>query len=630
MPPTRSRSIVLTVAACLSLGLVPAAGPVTAADGPTAAVDELIDAVEAGDFDAVDALVCEAERASVREMLDPAEAMGYDATALMAAITFQVEDRAVELVSEEGDEATVRLTGSMAMDLGGADPEQLARDLLADSLGEDLSDEDIETWLPLVSMSFTQSVPIDQEVTVVIENDTWLVCGGLGQPSDGSNVIEPSVSQEGLCGLVGPEELNGLGDVQYDSSSGFADSCTYSTSDHDTYHYATVSVDFGTDAGYLVQAYGADQELEVAGATAWATTADDYGTNLITQVGDDVLMVSVALPEDAPADLDWLTQAIGVTELFMPLMDEARDLLVGPTPPPTPEPTPEVSLCESLPLDELNELTGLGFDEAEGDSAYCSYVSSDGVPGYHMVTATLIDLPLDDYAAWLPDAQEAEVGELRAATVPGSLLVELPGGTHTLMIGGFLDPADEDLELTIEQLLVLLAERLAPAIEVPASGAGNEADLDLEGLEALIKDADGPLAESDAAALPRAMCEYLDIDAVNALGIIEVDTANSFFHEHCWLSPSDPAAGYVEISALVDGLTIEDVRGWYAEGVDTTVAGMPAFAADDDVRVETSVGGINFNAVLPEAAIAAGHQSMDLLMPVAEMVVAAIEADLSE
>ena len=325
MPPTRSRSVGLIVAACLTLSLGLSAAPAVAADDPVDAVRQLIDAVEAGDFEAVDALVCEAERASVREMLDPAEAMGYDADAILQDITFRVEDRAVELLSEESDEATVLLTGNMAMDLGGADSEQLARDLLADSLGDDLSEEDIETWLPLVSMSFSQSLPIEQEITVVREDGAWLVCGGLGQPAEDLDYgIEPSVSEAGLCGLVLPDELSGLGPVQYDSSNGFADSCTYSTSDYDTYQYTTVSVEFGTDAEYLRQAFGADQSLEIAGAPAWATSLDDFGTNLITQVGDDVLMVSVVLPEDAPADLDWLSQATAVTLSLIHISEPTR------------------------------------------------------------------------------------------------------------------------------------------------------------------------------------------------------------------------------------------------------------------------------------------------------------------
>lgn len=628
MSPFRSRASRLIAAASLSLTLALPAGPAFAAGSPVEVVESLIVAVEAGDYEAVDTLVCEAERAATRAMLEPAAAMGFDLDELGAAITFSISDRAVELVSEEGEEATVRLTGEMAMDLGGADPEALARSMLAEGMGEELGEEDIETWLPLVTMSLTRSLPLDEEITLVREDDAWVVCGGLGDPVDEPEGFAPSVSEEGLCGLVQPDELSGLGELRYDSSSGFGSYCTYSNSDYEAFHSASVSIEFNADAEYLAQAYGADEPMEVAGQPAWATGPDGYGANLLTQAGDDLLVVTVTMPEDASDDLDWLSQATRVTELFLPRMEEARALLVGPTPPPTPEPTPEVSLCETLPLAEINELTGLGFDEAEGDSLYCGYTSSDGVPGYHLATATIVEMPLDDYAAWLPDPEEASVGDLRAVTIPGSLLVELPGGTHTLMVSGFIDPSGESTELTQEEMLALLAERLAPAIEVPTPAVTSGQDVDVAGLQALLEDPDA--TDGEAQALPRPMCDYLNLDVVNALGIIRVDVANSFFDQHCWLTSSDLTGSAGEVSAMLDGLSIGDVRAWYEDGFDTTVAGRPAFAADNDLRVETSAGGIIFDALLPQEALAAGWQATDVTIPLAEVVVAAIEADLAE
>ena len=256
MPPTRSRAGGL--AAAFSLALVGAvAVPALAADSPEAAVNELVDAITSGDYAAIDTLVCEEEREAVRAQLDPGEAMGLEGDDL--PISFNIEDRAVELISEDGDTATVALTGTMSIDVAEEDIEAIALEMMGAEFGE-LSEEDIEAMLPFVQMAFSQTTPLDEEITVVREDGAWLVCGGLGQPAEDLDYgIEPSVSEAGLCGLVLPDELSGLGPVQYDSSNGFADSCTYSTSDYDTYQYTTVSVEFGTDAEYLRQAYGADQ-----------------------------------------------------------------------------------------------------------------------------------------------------------------------------------------------------------------------------------------------------------------------------------------------------------------------------------------------------------------------------------
>ena len=79
MPPTRSRATGLAVASSLLLTLGALAAPAAAADSPEAAVNGLLDAVEAGQYEAIESLVCEAEQASVRAMLDPSEAMGFGA-----------------------------------------------------------------------------------------------------------------------------------------------------------------------------------------------------------------------------------------------------------------------------------------------------------------------------------------------------------------------------------------------------------------------------------------------------------------------------------------------------------------------------------------------------------------------
>ena len=116
-----------------------------------------------------------------------------------------------------------------------------------------------------------------------------------------------------------------------------------------------------------------------------------------------MLVVTVAPPETPPEGFDWLAHATLVTELVMPRIADARVELAGPTPEPTPVPTPEISLCEALTLEELNAATGLGFDEASGDSSYCGYSSFDGEPGFHNVSTSLLEVSLEDYATWIPE-----------------------------------------------------------------------------------------------------------------------------------------------------------------------------------------------------------------------------------
>jgi hypothetical protein len=627
MLPTRSRVLGVAVAATLMLTLAGLAAPVVAADDPETVVNELFDAVEAGDFAAVESLVCETERAAVREMIDPGAQMGVDASSLAEALTFAVEDRGVTVLSNDGETAIVEVTGTMSMNVDEDDIGELARNLLIADMGEDISAEDLEMMMPFMEMAFSQSLPLDEELTLVVEDGQWLVCGGLGEaPEEPDYGFELQISSEGVCALASPDELSALGTLEYDSSIGFETFCTYSSSDWESYHSTSVSLELDRDAENVAAAYGADQRLEVGGAPAWAPGPEGFGTNLITQVGSDMLVVTVAPPETPPEGFDWLTQATLVTELVMPRIADARVELAGPTPGPTPVPTPEISLCEALTLEELNAATGLGFDEASGDSSYCGYSSFDGEPGFHNVSTSLLELSLEDYATWIPELEEATVADLRALVTANQLVVELPGAAYLLTVSGFVDNADESATLTTPEALRLVAEMALPGITAPTPTSTE--DIDAEAPAESLEDPEPALLQDDYPALAGAMCDYLDLDAVNGLGLLAFDTENSFYDEHCWLSQQDLAGGYSELSAMLDIFGIAEMRDAAPGGTDLTVAGRPAYLSELGLQVETSAGPVAFSALLGNEVLDAGLTAADLMVPVAELVVTALEAEV--
>jgi|GEM_PF-4179644 len=631
MPPTRSRALGLAMASSLLLTAGGLAAPVAAADSPEAAVNKLFEMATSRDLSTLDSLVCEAERESVRAMLDIEGQMGLDDLGpLLSALTFEISDISVDVTSNDGQTATAQVGGTMSMSVPDDQVEDLVRAMLEADQGPDdppLSEEDLAFMVPLMGSALNSTAPIDEEVTLVVEDGQWLVCGGLGEvPEEPDYGFEPSVSSDGLCALATPDELSTLSALAYDSSNGFESFCSYSISDFEDYHVTSITLELDGDAETIAGYYGSDQPLEVGGAAAFAPGPEGFGNQLLTQVGPDILLVSVNLPEDPPEGLDWLTQAILVTELLMPRMADFRFELVGPTPPPTPEPTPEVSLCESLPMEVLNEQTGLGFDEATGDSAYCGYTSTDGEPGFHTVIVSLTEAALDDFLLWLPDLEETTVADQRALQGGGQLIVELPGGAYSLSVSGWLDAADESATATDDEMRRLVMELLLPNLAVPEPTVSAEEAFDLEALEAFLEDPSSGLPEAGPT-LTRPMCEYIDLDAINALGILEYDTTTSFFDEMCSASQSDFTAGYSEISIFGDVFSIEDVRASYPDGIDITVAGLPGFDSGQDVRVWTSAGPITFAAILPDSAVEAGLVPADIAIPVAELVVAAIEAD---
>ena len=84
------------------------------------------------------------------------------------------------------------------------------------------------------------------------------------------------------------------------------------------------------------------------------------------------------------------------------------------------------------------------------------------------------------------------------------------------------------------------------------------------------------------------------------------------------------------ISVFGDVFGIDEARSMDPDGADVTVAGRPGYMVGSDLHVETSAGTVSFTAILPDTAFEAGIVAADIIVPVAELVVAAIEADLAD
>ncbi|MEA2026019.1 MAG: hypothetical protein U9O18_04950, partial [Chloroflexota bacterium] len=196
-----------------------------------------------------------------------------------------------------------------------------------------------------------------------------------------------------------------------------------------------------------------------------------------------------------------------------------------------------------------------------------------------------------------------------------------------------LDGSDPGVTLTSAEIAMLMAERLLPDIpavdEADATTAEvGSTDLDtdeaLAALEALLDDLD---TDTVTRPLAQPLCDYIDLDAINALGILEYSEVSELYPEMCSLTQADLERGFHTLTVLTDALSVEDVRAYLPDGSDVTVAGLPGYLAGADLYVETEAGPIAFMPILPDDAIAAGMQPSDITVPVAELVIAAIAAD---
>ena len=184
---TRLAALAGSVALSLSLASAPA---VLAQDGPEATVEALLGAIEAKDFEALPTFFCAefAEQASAFDMSALTEGMppGMDATALLDAFILDTEIATLEVLSQTDTEATVKLEGSLSMDI---DVEAMAPfiEALVEMSGLEVTPETVEMFSGLMMSEFeAESTEISEEITLVPgEAMAWVVCSELGAAGSG-------------------------------------------------------------------------------------------------------------------------------------------------------------------------------------------------------------------------------------------------------------------------------------------------------------------------------------------------------------------------------------------------------------------------------------------------------------
>jgi len=184
MSHSRTRLAALAGSVALSVALV-SAPAVLAQDGPEATVEALLAAIEAKDFEALPTFFCAefAEQASAFDMSALTEGMppGMDATALLDAFILDTEIATLEVLSQTDTEATVKLEGSLSMDI---DVEAMAPfiEALVEMSGLEVTPETVEMFSGLMMSEFeAESTEISEEITLVPgETMAWVVCSELG------------------------------------------------------------------------------------------------------------------------------------------------------------------------------------------------------------------------------------------------------------------------------------------------------------------------------------------------------------------------------------------------------------------------------------------------------------------
>jgi hypothetical protein len=205
-------SAVVATAMAIGISLAPVASQ--AADTPEGAVNALIDTLLAKQFDAISGLVCEAQRDAAIAEFDLASQFGPTAQQVVDAMTLSVDDRAVTKLTEEGDDATVQLGGTLRL----AFDETAIRAWVVSQLeaaGQPTDDASVEAIMVNIRASAAEGQALDDVVQVRRENGQWLVCDDFDDRPDD------------LCALLPVEEINPLSPVAFEVPAPSRDTCLY-------------------------------------------------------------------------------------------------------------------------------------------------------------------------------------------------------------------------------------------------------------------------------------------------------------------------------------------------------------------------------------------------------------------
>lgn len=189
---THPRMRVTAIIGSSVLALSLAAPVATAQDDPAAPVNEVLTAFAEGRYGEAAASFCtEMEAEALGGLGQISEfapsGLGFDLGQLFGALTVDVDDLAVSVLEESGDDALVGIEGTIEV---GFDEDGLIA-LMATMMSSEeapLDEEAIRGMLPMLMPQIEAmvggSVEVDEDVAIIREDGVWQVCDDLSSLSD--------------------------------------------------------------------------------------------------------------------------------------------------------------------------------------------------------------------------------------------------------------------------------------------------------------------------------------------------------------------------------------------------------------------------------------------------------------
>jgi hypothetical protein len=157
----------LFIVLLLSLALAACGGG--SSSGPVDAAKNLVKALEKLDIEEGNKYLCEAQQMDATE--------GADA-AMLEAFEVKTSNMKYEEKSKDGDKAVVSISGKVSLEIDEDKLKELVKEEAA-AAGEEVTDEELDFYVGMLTGMSGEQVEFEQDVEVVKEDGDWVVCDEL-------------------------------------------------------------------------------------------------------------------------------------------------------------------------------------------------------------------------------------------------------------------------------------------------------------------------------------------------------------------------------------------------------------------------------------------------------------------
>ncbi len=148
-----------------------------ASSEPVVVVGNVVGAIEALDTEQAVAFFCAEREPEMRAVLDNAfaelSALGLDRDELMQSFAIDLQNLQFQELSRDGDEAVVRIAGTMGLDFEAGVLQEVVKKVT------EASGQQLDFLVTMVSLVLARGVPLDADITLAQEAGQWLVCDDL-------------------------------------------------------------------------------------------------------------------------------------------------------------------------------------------------------------------------------------------------------------------------------------------------------------------------------------------------------------------------------------------------------------------------------------------------------------------